>query len=151
MLSIIGVQYLLAKPLSCPICFDDVHFGTIDEFAEIVTWAQLGIHTKPIGMLNVGGYYDSLLAFFDHIVAEKFVTEKHRAMLLTADQPDKLLDLIMVYQPTYSPKWVDRSEARARAALTFSYRVRPKRFFNFSNNGLNRPMTGIKIVLIRPG
>ena len=85
-------------------------FGTIDEFAEIVTWAQLGIHNKPIGMLNIAGYFDSLLAFFDHSVTEKFVTEKHRAMVLTADQPDKLLDLIVNYQPAYSPKWVDRSE-----------------------------------------
>ncbi len=85
-------------------------FGTLDEFAEIVTWAQLGIHAKPIGMLNIAGYYDPLLVFFDHSTGEQFVTEKHRAMILTSDQPDALLDLMVNYQPAYSPKWINKSE-----------------------------------------
>jgi uncharacterized protein (TIGR00730 family) len=85
-------------------------FGTLDEFAEIVTWAQLGIHQKPMGMLNVAGYFDTLLAFFDHSVAEGFVRDTHRAMVLTAAQPEHLLDMMLAYQPVYTPKWVDKSE-----------------------------------------
>lgn len=85
-------------------------FGTLDEFAEIVTWAQLGIHQKPIGMLNVAGYFDTLLAFFDHSVEERFVTSSHRSMVLTADQPEQLLDLIEHYQPIYTPKWVNKNQ-----------------------------------------
>ncbi len=86
-------------------------FGTLDEFAEIVTWAQLGIHQKPIGMLNTAGYFDTLLAFFDHSVTERFVTSSHRSMVLTSDQPEQLLDLMLHYQAAYSPKWIDKSQA----------------------------------------
>src|SRR5919199_3791597 len=66
--------------------------GTLEEFFEVWTWAQLGIHAKPCGVLNVGGYFDPLLAFLDHAVAEGFVRDAYRAMLLVAAEPAPLLD-----------------------------------------------------------
>lgn len=83
--------------------------GTLEEFAEILTWAQLGIHRKPFGLLNVEGFYDPLLAFFDHARAEGFVRADHRGMIQTSDQVETLLDLVASYQPDYLPKWVQPS------------------------------------------
>src|SRR3954453_6200666 len=57
-------------------------FGTLEEFCEVLTWAQLGLHPKPCGLLNVLGYYDPLLAFFGHAAAERFVRPEHRALVL---------------------------------------------------------------------
>src|SRR2546421_8445209 len=62
--------------------------GTADEFFEIMTWAQLGLHTKPIGVLNVSGYFDLLLRWLDQTVAEGFLKAKHRQLVLEADEPD---------------------------------------------------------------
>lgn len=67
-------------------------FGTLDEFCEILTWAQLGLHGKPCGLLNVEGYFDPLLALFDRAVEDRFLHPKHRSMVITADDPEKLLD-----------------------------------------------------------
>lgn len=66
--------------------------GTLEEFFEVLTWNQLGIHAKPCGLLNAGGFYDSLTSFLDHTVCEQFVPEAHRAFLLVAPEPDALLD-----------------------------------------------------------
>lgn len=66
-------------------------FGTLEEFFEVLTWGQLGMHAKPCGLLNVGGYYDRLIAFLDHAQAEQFVRERHRAGLLVAATPSELL------------------------------------------------------------
>lgn len=66
-------------------------FGTMDEFHEILTWAQLRIHTKPVGLLNAGGYYDELLALYDKMVREGFVTVKNRSLIQSADTIDDLL------------------------------------------------------------
>jgi len=66
-------------------------FGTMDEFCEIVTWAQLRIHAKPVGLLNAGGYYDELLALFDKMVREGFVTPRNRGLVLSAASIDALL------------------------------------------------------------
>ncbi len=65
--------------------------GTLDEIVEILTWAQLGFHHKPCGLLNVGGYYDPLLAFFDHAVAQGLIRPEHRALVRVADEPARLL------------------------------------------------------------
>jgi uncharacterized protein (TIGR00730 family) len=66
-------------------------FGTMDEFCEILTWAQLRIHSKPVGLLNTGGYYDELLALFDKMVREGFVTVTNRSLVQSAPAIDELL------------------------------------------------------------
>jgi uncharacterized protein (TIGR00730 family) len=73
-------------------------FGTIDELVEMLTWTQLGLHRKPCGLLNVNGYFDSLLAFFDRSVADGFLQTEHRAMLLIDRDPDKLLDKLAAFE-----------------------------------------------------
>ena len=67
-------------------------YGTLEEICEMVTWAQLGIHHKPCGLLNVEGYYDALLAFMDHQVQQGFVTPNNRMLISEADNPKRLLD-----------------------------------------------------------
>lgn len=69
-------------------------FGTMDEFCEILTWAQLRIHSKPVGLLNIGGYYDELLALFDKMVREGFVTVTNRSLVQSAPNIDDLLSLM---------------------------------------------------------
>ncbi len=66
--------------------------GTIEELFEVLTWAQLGFHQKPVGLLNVAGYFDPLLEFLDRSVTEQFVKPEHRALLLTDTNPEALLD-----------------------------------------------------------
>jgi hypothetical protein len=78
-------------------------FGTLEEFAEITTWAQLGLHSKPIGLLNVTGFFDLLLQFADHLVAERFVPAVHRDLMVAANTPAVLLDQLAVWQPVSSP------------------------------------------------
>lgn len=80
-------------------------FGTFEEFCEILTWTQLGLHQKPQGLLNVAGYYDALLTLFDHAVTEAFVKPNHRAVVLQAADPDALLDQFANYKPEASDKW----------------------------------------------
>jgi hypothetical protein len=70
--------------------------GTLDELFEVVTWAQLGLHEKPIGILNLEGYYDHLLGFLDTCVAERFLSQQHRDMLRVATTPTELLDAMAV-------------------------------------------------------
>jgi hypothetical protein len=83
-------------------------FGTFEELCEILTWAQLGLHAKPIGLLNVEGFYDPLLALFDHATRERFLRPEHRALVLTDDDPARLLGTLAGYQPTRLAKWIDR-------------------------------------------
>lgn len=71
--------------------------GTLEEFFEILTWAQLGIHHKPCGLLNVNGYFDKLLTFIDHILDKQFISQPARDLLLTAEKPDEILDLFMEF------------------------------------------------------
>ena len=85
-------------------------YGTFEEFCEVVTWAQLGFHRKPCGLLNVDGFYEPLLAFFDHAVAEGFVRPGHRALVLEERDPEHLLDLMARYQPPALEKWIERDE-----------------------------------------
>jgi uncharacterized protein (TIGR00730 family) len=86
-------------------------WGTLDEFFEILTWAQLGLHRKPCGMLNVASYFDPLLAFLDYAVAEGFVRPQHRAMICVSGKPPDLLDLLADHKPPVVEKWIDRAEA----------------------------------------
>jgi uncharacterized protein (TIGR00730 family) len=67
-------------------------FGTIEEFVEVLTWAQLGLHAKPCGLLNVLGFYDPLLSFFDHALDQRFLRAEHRRLVLTSENPAELLD-----------------------------------------------------------
>jgi uncharacterized protein (TIGR00730 family) len=73
-------------------------FGTFEELCEILTWAQLGIHAKPCGLLNVAGYYDPLLAMFDRAVADGFLRERHRALVLAEADPAALLERMAAYE-----------------------------------------------------
>lgn len=73
-------------------------FGTVEELMEVLTWAQLGFHADPCGCLNVEGYFDSLVEFFDRQVDAGFVSEAHREMVVVADDPDVLLDAFAGYE-----------------------------------------------------
>lgn len=84
--------------------------GTLEEIFEIWTWAQLGFHGKPCGLLNIAGYYDALITFLDHTVAEQFVREPHRSMLLVEQAPEALLDRFAGYQPPTIQKWVEKAD-----------------------------------------
>ena len=81
-------------------------FGTFEEFCEIVTWAQLGLHGKPCGILNVEGYYDQLLGLFDHAVAEKFLHPANRALVIAGKSPDAMLDRLTNHQAPHVEKWI---------------------------------------------
>lgn len=83
-------------------------WGTLEELFEMVTWAQLGFHGKPVGLLNVLGFYDGMLRFLDHAVAEGFLKAKHRALLLPGDSIEALLEAFARYQPVHEEKWIDR-------------------------------------------
>lgn len=83
--------------------------GTFEEFLEILTWAQLGMHHKPCGLLNVAGYYDKLLEFLDHTVDERFVRAEHRSMIIVDDNPASLLNRFRDYVPPQVEKWIDRN------------------------------------------
>ena len=84
--------------------------GTLEELFEIWTWAQLGFHHKPCGLLNVKGYYDSLINFLDHVLAEQFVKKQHHAILIVETNPDSLLDRYVNYQPPAVKHWVGKDE-----------------------------------------
>jgi uncharacterized protein (TIGR00730 family) len=81
--------------------------GTLEEFFEMWTWAQLGMHDKPCGLLNVAGYFDPLLEFLDRAVAEKFVRDVHRKMVIVESDPGELLSRFEVYDPPRVVKWIN--------------------------------------------
>jgi hypothetical protein len=83
--------------------------GALEQFLEIVTWAQLGLHSKPCGMLNTAGYFDELDRFLDHAVQEGFVTEQHREAILLEDDPARLVARLRAYQPGESEQWIGRT------------------------------------------
>ena len=84
--------------------------GTLEEFFEMLTWAQLGEHEKPCGLLNTGGYYDSLLTVFDHMVEKGFVSSEHRKLVLVESDPDAMLDAFARYSPPKTVKWITPGE-----------------------------------------
>ena len=84
--------------------------GTFEELFEVWTWAQLGSHAKPCALLNVLGFYDRLLAFLDHVVAEAFLKPMHRNMLIVEQDAATLLAALRRYQPPVVTKWISREE-----------------------------------------
>ncbi len=86
-------------------------FGTLEELTEVLTWAQLGIHQKPVGLLNVDGFYDPLLAFFDRCIADGILKQKNREMLLEHNDPTELIDALTSCRPAFEPKWIDQGSA----------------------------------------
>jgi uncharacterized protein (TIGR00730 family) len=81
-------------------------YGTLDETFEMLTWAQLGLHAKPVGLLNVHGYFDGLLTFLDHTVREGFIKPPHRQLLIAASTGEALLDALAVAKPPAAvAKW----------------------------------------------
>jgi hypothetical protein len=81
--------------------------GTLEEFAEVTTWSQLGLHTKPTALLNVLGYFDQLLAFLDHAAAERFIRPEHRSLVIAERRPAALLAAMDRWQPPSARKWID--------------------------------------------
>lgn len=84
--------------------------GSLEEFFEVWTWGQLGLHRKPYGLLNVDAYFDPLLAFLDHAVVERFVRAEHRDLLLVDEDAERLLARLDAHAPAPLPKWIDRQE-----------------------------------------
>lgn len=81
-------------------------YGTLEEFCEVLTWAQLGFHRKPCALLNVDGFYDPLLKLFQHAVAERFVRPEYRRMVLCGDDPERLLDAMAAYRAPPVEQWI---------------------------------------------
>ena len=85
--------------------------GTLEEIAEVWTWAQLGFHAKPVGFLNLAGYFDGLFAFIDHAVSQAFIKPVHAHMLIRDTNPVALLDAFAAYVPVSTPKWIGRDQS----------------------------------------
>jgi hypothetical protein len=83
-------------------------FGTLEEFCEVLTWSQLGLHEKPCGILNVLGYYTPLLAMLDHAVEQRFLKLQNRGLVLARETPTELLDAFEEWRPVHVEKWLDR-------------------------------------------
>ncbi len=86
-------------------------YGTLDEIFEVLTWNQLGIVGKPVGLLNIGGFYDPLLAMLDYAVGERFLRREHRELLITGNDPATLLSDLEEFRPVTAEKWIERLKA----------------------------------------
>lgn len=86
-------------------------FGTLDELFEIITWGQLDLHRKPVGILNTNGYYDLLLQFVDNMFNQGFVREAHYNMLIRAEDPAILIERMRTYEAPDQSKWIDHIKA----------------------------------------
>lgn len=84
--------------------------GTLEELFEVYTWGLLGLHQKPVGLLNVAGYYDPLVAFLDSTVSQGFLRAPHRGYLSSGAQIGPLLDAMAAWRPPSVPKWLDPSD-----------------------------------------
>jgi hypothetical protein len=84
--------------------------GTMEEFFEVLSWAQLGIHNKPCALLNAAGYYQPLIGFLDHAVAEDFLAPKHRSLLFVENEPEKLLERIEAFISTHTAQRFDAAK-----------------------------------------
>ncbi|MGV8861468.1 MAG: TIGR00730 family Rossman fold protein [Pseudomonas sp.] len=82
--------------------------GTLEEMFEVWTWGQLGYHAKPLGLMDVNGFYSKLTDFLDHVVSEGFVREEHRGMLQISESPSELLAALEAWKPLAAPKWADQ-------------------------------------------
>ena len=85
--------------------------GTLDEFFEAATWTQLGIQSKPCGILNIGGYFDPLIDLLDRSVDERFLRPEHRAQLVVDSDPASLIEALVGWIPVIIDKWLDRTES----------------------------------------
>src|SRR5450830_414465 len=85
--------------------------GTMEELFEVLTWAQLGFHAKPIGLLNANGFYSSLITFVEQMVTERFLTAEQSRLMMHENEPAALLDRFRQFRPSYSSKWLDREAA----------------------------------------
>jgi uncharacterized protein (TIGR00730 family) len=85
--------------------------GTLEELFEVYTWAQLGIHAKPLGLMDVAGYYRPLVAFLDHAVQERFLRPDTRTLLAVSEDFEDLLDGLARWEPVTVHKWIDLDEA----------------------------------------
>jgi uncharacterized protein (TIGR00730 family) len=86
-------------------------YGTLEEFCEILTWAQLGLHQKPFGLLNVEGFYDPFLAQIRRAVESEFIVAEHGALIQVGDDARMLLRQLLRFRPTAAPdKWIDHTE-----------------------------------------
>ena len=81
-------------------------FGTLEELFETITWAQLGLHAKPIGVLNVAGYFDTLIRLIDNAVAQKFIKSEHRQLVVMSDRAVDLLDALAQHEMPTVRKWI---------------------------------------------
>ena len=84
-------------------------FGTLEELFEVLTWGQLGLHGKPVGVLNVAGFYNSLLTLLDHMVGQEFLRVENRRQVLQSTSVPNLLDAMSAYRPVRLEKWLNRS------------------------------------------
>jgi uncharacterized protein (TIGR00730 family) len=85
-------------------------YGTLEEFCEIITWTQLGLHKKPCGLLNVEGFYDPFLAQVDHAVKAGFIRKENRSLILVGTEPRPLIDRLLQSRPPTVPKWIALDE-----------------------------------------
>ena len=83
-------------------------FGTMEELFEMLTWGQLGLHKKPIGILNINGFYNNLITFLDHMVTMGLLKERNRKMVLISENIDELLTKMKTYQPPTTGKWITK-------------------------------------------
>jgi len=84
-------------------------FGTLEEFFEVLTWSQLGLHAKPCGIVNLLEYYTPLLAMLDHAVEQRFLKPQNRALVLARNTPSELLHALNEWRPVHVEKWLDRA------------------------------------------
>ena len=84
-------------------------FGTIEEWFEVLTWSQLGMHSKPIGLLNVSGFYDPLLQFAQHAARTGFVRDENLSLFVSANEPPALLNAMQDWQPVRVSKWMGKA------------------------------------------
>ncbi|MFP3833386.1 TIGR00730 family Rossman fold protein [Chryseobacterium sp. SIMBA_028] len=85
-------------------------YGTLEEFFEMITWAQLGLHKKPIGVLNIDGFYDDLINLVQNMVDKGFLKQVNRDMLLISENIDDLLEKMKNYEPPTVGKWISKEE-----------------------------------------
>ena len=88
-------------------------FGTLEELGEILTWIQLSIIRKPVGILNVNGFFDHLVAQLDHMVNEKFLKPENRAMVMVSDDPRELIEMMENYKFSKTTKWVSPEHSQS--------------------------------------
>jgi len=84
--------------------------GTMDELCEIVTWSQLGLHNKPIGLLNTAGYFTPFINFLEHMVGQRFLSQDNRNIMVDDESPTRLIDKLLHYNAPKSEKWLDRDK-----------------------------------------